>query len=49
MLDLLSHQDKLAEFSANAYQNATRYSEDEVYAQWQRLLTYFNSDAEVTV
>ncbi|MFC6293729.1 glycosyltransferase [Lactiplantibacillus daoliensis] len=49
MLDLLSHQDKLAEFSANAYQNAKRYSEDEVYDQWQRLLTYFNSNAEVMV
>lgn len=41
MLDLLTHADKLAEFSEQAYQNATRYSEDAVFEQWQSLLTYF--------
>ncbi|BDZ29879.1 glycosyltransferase [Lactiplantibacillus sp. WILCCON 0030] len=44
MLELLSHQDKLAEFSAQAYENATRYSEDAVYQQWQDLLTYFEHE-----
>ncbi|WP_137625457.1 glycosyltransferase family 4 protein [Lactiplantibacillus pingfangensis] len=49
MLELLSHQDKLAEFSTNSYQNATRYSADAVYEQWQQLLTNFESDMEVMV
>ncbi|BDZ31448.1 glycosyltransferase [Lactiplantibacillus sp. WILCCON 0030] len=43
MLDLLSHQDKLATFSAASYQNAKRYSEAAVFDQWQKLLTYFKT------
>jgi len=41
MLDLLSQPSKLAQFSANAYQNAKRYSEEAVFARWQTLLAYF--------
>ncbi|WP_047999344.1 glycosyltransferase family 4 protein [Lactiplantibacillus herbarum] len=41
MLDLMKNQDKLAQYSEQAYQNARRYSEDAVFKKWQALLDYF--------
>jgi poly(glycerol-phosphate) alpha-glucosyltransferase len=47
IVDLLKDQDKLAKYSAQAYQNARRYSEEAVFKQWQALLDYF-APAKVT-
>jgi poly(glycerol-phosphate) alpha-glucosyltransferase len=41
MIELMTQQDELADFSAAAYENAKRYSEDAVFDQWQALLNYF--------
>ncbi|AVK61572.1 poly(glycerol-phosphate) alpha-glucosyltransferase [Lactobacillus sp. CBA3605] len=46
MLDLLSHQDKLATYSTNAYQNSQRYSAAAVFDKWQTLLEAFPSGAK---
>lgn len=41
MLTLLKDQDKLAKYSAGAYKNAKRYSEDAVFDKWKMLIDYF--------
>ena len=41
IIDLLKNQAQLAAFSAQAYENAKRYSEEAVFKQWQALLDYF--------
>ncbi|WP_125572707.1 glycosyltransferase family 4 protein [Levilactobacillus huananensis] len=46
MIALLGDQDRLANFSAAAYQNAQRYSEDAVFAKWQVLLDYFDHQTQ---
>ncbi len=38
MLDCLTNQDQLAEYSQNAYENVKRYSADAVFDQWQQFI-----------
>ncbi|WP_249119839.1 glycosyltransferase family 4 protein, partial [Lactiplantibacillus plantarum] len=47
ILELLKNQGQLAQYSAQAYENAKRYSEEAVFKQWQALLDYFKP-AKVT-
>ena len=47
ILELLKNQAQLAQYSAQAYENAKRYSEEAVFKQWQALLDYFKP-AKVT-
>ena len=40
IIDLLTHKDKLAAFSEEAYQNALRFTDDNTFEQWQTLFDY---------
>ncbi|AKP65501.1 glycosyltransferase [Levilactobacillus koreensis JCM 16448] len=43
LIKLLGDQKLLKAYSAAAYENAKRYSEDAVFEKWQQLLDYFDS------
>ncbi|MCH5463908.1 glycosyltransferase family 4 protein [Levilactobacillus tujiorum] len=43
LIKLLGDRQLLQQYSEAAYENAKRYSEDAVFAQWQKLLDYFES------
>ncbi|MFC6288889.1 glycosyltransferase [Levilactobacillus angrenensis] len=49
MIDLLSDQQRLADYSAAAYENAKRYSEQAVFEQWRVLLDYFKNRTQARV
>lgn len=42
MVALLGDDERLAQFRRAAYQNAQRYSEDNVFKKWQALIDYFD-------
>lgn len=48
MRELLSDDQRLADYRQAAYDNAKRYSEDAVFEKWQHLLTYFEQQPALT-